>query len=313
MTKPLILHCHIPKTAGVSVSRILSNGFEYSHFNHYHPDPNFVLTPSALERLLEIDPWLQSISSHSLRKFPQRIAGRPVYYITFLRNPTDLFVSVLRYTQQQFNNLSPESLQPWPQETPQLSLRDLAATALQMCGENRYAAISEFFCEREIREELNHMGIDDPQRAWQQVTGLILQRFFFVGIVEEMPKSIKLLKAKLAKLGRYVKPPLLCHLNRTRGVKNTSWLNTKDPVGAKLLEATAFDRLLYERFYQKFRAEYKTLEHEGHIADPPGELEGYSSLEEWAFSTYRATRDTSHAAPAAPKPPETVEERKVPA
>jgi hypothetical protein len=288
MPKPLILHCHVPKTAGVSVCGILRNGFDFSHFNHYHPDPHYVLTPSALETLLEIDPWLQSISSHSLRKFPQRIADRPAYYITFLRDPTALFVSALRYTQREFNNLSPETQRPWPKETPKLSLRDLAATVLQRSSENRYAPISEFFCGREIREKLSHIGIDDLPRACEQITELILERFFFVGIVEEMPKSIHLLKAKLAKVGRYVKPPLRCHLNRTRGVKHTSWLNTKDAVGAKVLAATAFERVLYDRFYQKFRAEYKLLKRDGHVADPPSELEGYSSLEEWACSAYRA-------------------------
>jgi hypothetical protein len=37
---PLILHCHIPKTAGTTVSAGLRNSFDIFHFHHFHPDPS---------------------------------------------------------------------------------------------------------------------------------------------------------------------------------------------------------------------------------------------------------------------------------
>jgi len=76
---PLILHCHIPKTAGTTISAGFRNSFDFLHMHHYHPDPFYILSKATLERLLEIYPNLRSISSHHLRSFPLSVGKRPTF------------------------------------------------------------------------------------------------------------------------------------------------------------------------------------------------------------------------------------------
>src|SRR5258708_2890810 len=122
----LLLHCHIPKTAGTTVSAGLRNSFEILHFHHFHPDPFYILTREILERLLEIDPALKSISSHHLRSFPLSVGNRSTLLITFLRKPEDAFISQLKYIQRHFSTFPPQVQCLWPDETPKLPLRELA-------------------------------------------------------------------------------------------------------------------------------------------------------------------------------------------
>jgi hypothetical protein len=284
MDQPLILHSHIPKTAGVTVSRILHGSFDLFHLHHYHPDPNFLLTPDVLEKILEISPALKSISSHCIRTFPQRVGGRPVFYITFLRNPADVFVSLLRYVKQEFANLSPEALALWPEDTPRLDLKSLAARKLEEWGDrSHYCPISHFFCGPHIIEKAGKVDEDSYDNVCQELTKLILSRFFFVGLVEEMPRSIRLLKAKLARYGLRLKPPLMQRFNKTKGFENLSWLKESNPLGARVLKATAFDRVLYDHFYHRFREEYRRFEN-GETVSPPEELPGFQLIEDWAVS-----------------------------
>src|SRR6201987_1473483 len=123
--RPLILHCHIPKTAGTTVSAGFRTSFASLHIHHYHPDPFYILTKERLETLLEIYPGIRSISSHHLRSFPLSVGSRPTFLMTFLRKPEDVLISQLKHLQSQFASFPDQVRCQWPKETPHLPLREL--------------------------------------------------------------------------------------------------------------------------------------------------------------------------------------------
>src|ERR1700745_3347824 len=138
---PLILHCHIPKTAGTTVSAGLRKSHNLFHFDHIHSDPFYILTPEILNELLKIDPGLRSISSHHLRSFPLSVADRPTFLMTFLRKPEDTFISQLKYLQSQFASFPDQVRCQWPEDTPHLPLRELVRRYLDIS-----AVASQDFC-----------------------------------------------------------------------------------------------------------------------------------------------------------------------
>jgi hypothetical protein len=200
--RPLILHCHIPKTAGTTVSAGFRTSFASLHIHHYHPDPFYILTKERLETLLEIYPGIRSISSHHLRSFPLSIGVRPTFLVTFLRKPEDAVISHLRYIQRNFWALSEASRRLWPANAPYLSLREFAREYLDqeratedLCEQTR------FICNPDAGglfglSDGNPKGLNSYEMAHQ-----ILAGFHFVGIVEEMTKSLEVLADRLLHWG----------------------------------------------------------------------------------------------------------------
>ena len=199
MDQPIILHCHIPKAAGTTVSAHLSGIFGKLHLSHYHLDPDFVLTPAILENLFAVNPCLRSLSSHHLRAFPTRIQGRRTHYITFLRDPANTVISLLSYVQSNFKNLPPKVKEFWPAEAPRLPLRDLAHWYIEKWGTTEASTQTRFFCHREVLEK--YAGANAAGAVHVEIALNVLRQFLFVGIVEEMPASIDVLDAKLRRLG----------------------------------------------------------------------------------------------------------------
>jgi hypothetical protein len=246
---PLILHCHIPKTAGITVSAGLKRSFELCHIHHYHPDPLYILTPEVLEELLEINPALLSISSHHLRSFPLSVAGRPTFLITFLRRPEDVFISQLRFVQREFSFLSAEIKSVWPKDTPALPLRELAgqyldgvATFQDHCPQTR------FFCNPKAAAK---PGLGDGHQygaASYEMASSILNGFHFVGIVEEMKKSLEVLTDRLLECGIKAYFDLRLKLNTSQAKVRPAWLTPDDEIGRRVLEASASDRILHEEY-----------------------------------------------------------------
>jgi hypothetical protein len=283
---PLFLHCHIPKTGGVSFARVLQSTFPGLHLTHVHYDPTYILTPQALETLLEINPLLKSISSHHLRMFARRLHGRRAFHITFLREPTATFLSLLKYARRQYHNWRPEAQKAWPADTAQLSLRDLAQTYLANLGEHiQHSPQTRFLCSpismKNAGVEVEHgYGLD---RA--DIASLILEQFFFVGIIEEMGKSLELLSAKFKALGIELRKPFFLHLNRTRSRDDLSWLNLDDPVGKQVLQCNDCDRELYEKFRARFFETYTRYRKTGSVdATTPDNGPADQPICEWAAS-----------------------------
>jgi hypothetical protein len=257
---PLILHCHIPKTAGTTVSEGLRKSFNLYHFHHFHPDPFYILTRDVLEDLLQINPSLRSITSHNLRSFPLSIANRGTFFVTFLRRPEDAFISTLRFAQREFFTFPPEVRRLWPKDTPQLPLRELArqyldltATCLDLCTQTR------FFCSPSATAEFglcdgHSYGLNSYEIAFS-----ILQQFHFVGVVEEMKKSLQVLTDLLWQRGIRVYFDLNLKMNASPEHSRPTWLNSDDEIGKRVFETGTTDRLLYDYFHDSLLESYRRL------------------------------------------------------
>jgi hypothetical protein len=283
---PLILHCHIPKTGGVSFARVLQSTFPGLHLTHVHYDPAYILTPQALEILLEINPLLKSITSHHLRILPRQVQGRRAFYITFLREPTATFISLLKYARRQYRGWLPEVRKSWPADTPQRSLRDLAQYYLANLGDyTQYSPQTRFLCPPKSMENAGLGAVHGYGLDRADIASLILEQFFFVGIIEEMGKSIELLRAKFKVLGIELRKPFFLHMNRTRSRDDLSWLNLDDTVGKRVLQCNDCDRELYEKFRARFFETYTRYRKTGSVdATTPDNGPADQPICEWAAS-----------------------------
>ena len=257
---PLVLHCHIPKSAGTTLSAGLRKSFDIFHFDHCHSDPLYILTQEALEDALEFNPGLRSISSHSLRSFPLSIAGRPTFLITFLRQPEDALISQLRYAQREFSTFSPQVKTFWPKDTPDLPLRELArqyldvTTAYQdLCPQTRFLCNANAMASLGLSDG-NKFGLDS-----YEIARSILNGFHFVGIVEEMKKSLELLTDLLLQLGVRVYFDLNLKLNTSPDNSRPEWLTLEDEVGQRVLETSKSDRLLHDQFREQLLESHREL------------------------------------------------------
>ena len=283
---PVILHAHIPKTAGISLSDRFRRSFDTLHFHHYHPDPQFILNVEDLQTLIRISPWLQSITSHNLRTFPVRLGPRQACYITLLRRPSDCVVSLVAFIKRNFRVLSFEVQRDWPRNTPDLSLRDLTEYYLDQAQGAEQSPQTRFLCNPVT---MAAHGLGDRSEYGVNsypVARLILQRFFFVGIVDEMGKSLEVLSGKLKQVELELWMGWMPRLNVTKKKGRLPWLNEEDAVGRRLLTANQSDERLYAEFRQKLDAAYRNLnafkktnsESVGESEEDLGEL----SIDEWA-------------------------------
>jgi hypothetical protein len=257
---PLILHCHIPKTAGTTVSAGLRRSFELLHFDHYHSDPFYILTREALEDALEFNPGLRSISSHHLRSFPLCLGGRATFLMTFLRKPEDAFISQLRYAQREFSKLSLDVQRLWPKDTPHLPLRELARQFLDVitayqdfCPQTRFLCNSKSMASLGLSDD-NQFGLDS-----YEIAHTILNGFHFVGIVEEMKKSLEVLTDRLLEWGIKVYFDLNLRLNFSPENSRPAWLTPEDEVGRRVLETSKSDRLLHDCFHERLLESHREL------------------------------------------------------
>jgi hypothetical protein len=259
---PIILHAHIPKTAGTTFQDILQYNFGDDHLLHWSKDPLApYLSRADLEGLVDRQPTLTSISSHNLRLFWPEVRGRQALAITFLRSPTSHFLSLLRYTKREWDRLPEPAKRWWPENTLELGLRDLADSYLvhlrRVAGPGRTCPQTRFFCP-----------VKYTRSFWRILWGFVpygynsvwiasreLRRFFFVGIVEEFEASLRVLQAKLARQGIEFTIPGPIWANRSAGSEEVSWLTPADPVGVRVLETLREDERLYRRFRGRFQAE----------------------------------------------------------
>jgi hypothetical protein len=246
---PLILHCHIPKTAGTTVSAGLRKSFDLFHFDHIHSDPLYILNRETLDDALEFNPGLRSISSHHLRSFPLSVADRPTFLMTFLRRPEDTLISQLKYAQREFSTFPPEAKRFLPKNTPRLPLRELAREFLDVATAYQdYSPQTRFLCNSKSMASLglsdgNEFGLDS-----YEIARSILNDFHFVGVVEEMKKSLEVLANQLLQWGVKVYFDLNLRLNSSPSSSQPEWLTPEDEVGRLVLETSKSDRLLQDEF-----------------------------------------------------------------
>jgi hypothetical protein len=258
---PILLHAHIPKTAGESFIDLLVRSFGARAYRYEHSDPNFVITPNDLERLFFDRPDLIAFSSHHIRAFPRVLAGRQALYFTILREPTERYISLLKYIRRNFLEFSPEAQRFWPADTPDCTLLKLAEHALRQLGpESQSSLQTRFFChpcyvEVPLGYDMCAYGVN----SYILASGC-LDRFFLVGILEEMERTLELLVAKLSKVGISLSVSEMEKINVTKVLgEELDWLDADDPIGRQVLQANINDSRIYERYLTRLKAEYENL------------------------------------------------------
>jgi hypothetical protein len=291
---PLILHCHIPKTAGTTVSAGLRRSFDIFHFHHFHPDPFYVLTREILEELLEIDPSLKSISSHHLRSFPLSVRNRPTFLMTFLRKPEDTFISQLKHVQRSFWSFPEEVRRLWPKETPSLTLRELAREYLDIVTASQdFSPQTRFLCNPDAGARFGLMDGHDYGLDNYEMARLILTKFNFVGIVEDMKKSLEVVTDRLLQLGTRVYFKTDLRLNCGDKGSMPAWLTPEDEVGKRVLATSRNDRLLHDQFLEKLLQEHDELRKRRWLGFRPAAAD---AKEAFNFGWRNATRSLVNSA-----------------
>ncbi len=266
---PVLVHVHIPKCAGSTFKRILSLTFGDRHHNVYSEDPFFVLEPNEVIRTLQKQPNIVSIASHSIRAFPSLLGNRVPLYVTFLRDPLAQFLSYITFLKKNQPHLTITHKQYVPPDCSLMSIRDIAEWLVtneqDVPFKSNYTV--NFLAEATFRNDLNAVskrlnGNVDFARAMKTLLGGIalelaievLERFFFVGLVEEMERSISLLSVKLNAYGL----ALNCEGFQRENVSgqfldDVQWLNERDRVGRIVLNSLEKDFHLYNHFKKKLQ------------------------------------------------------------
>jgi len=259
--KPIILHAHIPKTAGHSMIALFQQSFGVHHFIYYDKRPDHYWSAGDLHKIVADDTELMAISSHSIRNFPTEIAGRPALYVAFLREPTAAFISLLKYIRKTFQEQSDEVRASWPSNTPDLSLRDAVHQLKRQGRSPQLCPQTRFFCHpSNYLHPMNYDGDCSGVNDFLAATRT-LDRFFFVGIVELFDRSIHLLRRKLLPFGISLRVDEIPVKNENKVAgSELFWLNEADEVGRRALTCNCNDYRLYQRYREKLEKETECAE-----------------------------------------------------
>jgi hypothetical protein len=237
---PVLVHVHVPKCAGTSFRGLLERYWGPGHMGLYVNDTYFVYSEEALRSWLLRNPGARACSSHHIRTFPRRLAGREMLYVAFLRDPVEQFVSYMTHIRKHYAKITSRSLlEAVPPDAPRLSLREFARWLLSN--------------ERDIPFRENHNvnfftrhsspGAADRLAAAKAALG----GFFFVGIAERMEESVRKLRT-LAEAAGLDFPPGAAGIENTSAEfrDDLSWIDPADEVGSMLLHSVELDRQLYD-------------------------------------------------------------------
>jgi hypothetical protein len=268
MQTPVLAHIHVPKCAGTSFRLLLDDLFPAEHLQlYFEPGSDrslpttFVYSDAQIARYLESSS-IKAFSSHHVRRFPNPLVGRSIYYVSFLRNPLQQFISYLKFTRQVFGEITdPVLLSHLPPNMPQLSLRESARWLIgQRIGRFlnfRENYTTNFFARYEVQSRYGFRYTDwRYHRIREEVARSVLHRFFFVGIAEKMDESWYLLRRKLAYNGVPTKDlPMRLDNASTDENEDLSWLSHKDEIGRQVLGSMQEDQRLYLWALKRFQAQ----------------------------------------------------------
>jgi hypothetical protein len=257
ISKPLIVHVHVPKTAGTSLNTLLGLWFGPRHSNLYHPQPNHWYSEAELNEYVAARPEMISLSSHSIRLFPPLIADRPVFYYCFLREPLDLLVSTFTYLKKNYHNLSPEHRARLPLETPTMDLRDLISYRLGRDQGERFPGnwLNRFFAEPSFVAKRQWLGTAKPDSAEEAaefarvclpISMTSLDRFLFVGLTERFEEGVNQLRDRLGAMGISTGGQPVPKENISKELRSDeSWIRSGEGLGPRIQEALRLDIPLY--------------------------------------------------------------------
>lgn len=255
-TKPILANVHIEKAAGQTFISILENNFTYRH-SRVKPllkEDHGVFSAASMKKVMRINPFVQVISGHSVVPFSDIDSLVPgVQYITIFREPISRYISHYQYwIEKMTRSISFEEF---------LSIRDL-----------------HNFQTKKIA------GCDDLSKALY----ILNNKFFAVGIVEELDTFLRILQAKLfpRRFDIYYR------------AKNVGDANLKSRLTAQLdqykqeiAQANNIDTKLYEYVKQELVHREKLILNRSHdlVADalPPRSERSVSKVMANAWKIYR--------------------------
>lgn len=266
-SKPLVVHIHVPKTAGTSVCNILRRNFGSRHLDLYDPHPARVFPPDYLVEILRDNPDVVSISSHSLRR-PHYTLGehnRRLFRFCFLRSPIDWVISNLTYLKLNYENLSAEHRAILPPDTPRMGVEKFLANRLAFEEQSQLLPgnwICRYFSETWFIEEIIPQIIAESgtvptlaelrQKFLETAVGhtlRTLRAMDFVGITELIEQSATQLGNRIRNLGLSFGVDEVPKENVSRHIlKETSWMNEANRTFRKLQELTTLDFRIYALF-----------------------------------------------------------------
>jgi hypothetical protein len=263
--RPLVAHIHVPKCAGTSVRLLFDELFPGGHLHLYFKPgttrslpTTFVYENSQIAELVAPSS-VSAFSSHNVRRFPSSSAGRPIHYVTFLRDPVQQFLSYLKFTRRIFAHIDePILLSHLPPNLPDLSLREAARWLLQNDSSGfinfRENYTTNFLAREHVKTRYGFDYDDWRYRGIRQVVARnILRQFLFVGLTERMDESMSLLRRKMASLGIAVPSLPMRRDNVSEPLQeDVSWINKGDQVGSQLLNSLREDRRLYRWVSRRF-------------------------------------------------------------
>ena len=258
LARPLLVHVHIPKCAGTSFNNLLRISFGAGHLDAYLPVPDAVYSNDEFAQRVAAAPQIQSIASHSIRRFPRILGDYVPLYVCFLRDPLEWYLSNLTYVLKNCAELSADHRSILPPDLGSLSVRDLAQWLMDRTEQE--GRVKTYYDRMTLVEYLVTSTYDDcvlsdpsaPPPPAVRETSLfslsqhLLNSFFFVGMVEKMPEGLAILRRKLNAYGLCLAPgelPVLNTSHERRG--DLSWLTEADPLGRRILGCLERDRCLY--------------------------------------------------------------------
>ena len=181
---PVIAHIHVPKCGGTAFRKFLIQHYGAAHLALYVPDTYFVYTPDQIAEYLQ-DRSVRGFSSHFVRTFPDRIAGRDIVYVTFVRNPVDQVVSYVTYIKANFD-LIPDKplLSALPPDPTGMPVREIARWILTCDREVNFHEnfTVNFFARYSLPGATGPFRLDKTYVRHRLSAAMrIVDRFFFVG------------------------------------------------------------------------------------------------------------------------------------
>lgn len=244
--KPLLVHVHVPKNGGMTVTGLLDKSFGAKHVHLYLEDPRDRQFPHRIRARLHERPDAEAISSHSFRDFPPLIGGRTMLYFTVLRDPAERYLSYMRYCQKNYDTLSNEHKAMLPEGFLGMGVVEYI----------RWQA-SRLESGKGVSSNLQCQYFAKPTN--EIVAQQILRDFFFVGVTEEMELSVRVLREKARAFGIELADIPVTRENTTDELKAKSLREADDPEVKEFLSKLAHDRRLVKWAKQRLRREAEIL------------------------------------------------------
>jgi len=180
-------------------------------------------------------------------------------YITFLRNPVDQFISYITHIKKHYDIIPDKPLlDSLPPDPTKMSVREIARWILTCDREVNFHEnyTVNFFARYSMPGETGPFRKDKAYvRRRLSAASRILDRFFFVGIAEQMDLSVAILRNLM----------LQSKLDFPQGnvpIDNTSfefrddlsWIHHDDVVGRLLLNSVREDQMLYQRAMERLQS-----------------------------------------------------------